>query len=170
MTEFFEAGKRFLPRTWRRFGNRRSLGDAPACKLIHCDEIAAPDFDLARTLDSGQVFHWEPCGDGFAGAIGAQAVYVEQRDDGIFFSGATAKTVTRYFALDHPLAEIRRSFPRDPTMSAARDFCQVVDWLTQGWRSRWSSRWRLASAPTLPSSLWCAASCSSLWSTVTRTG
>jgi len=29
-----------------------------------------------------------------------------------------------YFALDHPLAEICRSFPGDPAMSAARDFCQ----------------------------------------------
>ena len=86
--------------------------------------IAAPDFDLARTLDSGQVFHWEPCGAGFAGAIGAQGVYVEQRGGSLFCDGASAKTITRYFALDHPLAEIRRSFPRDPAMSAARDFCQ----------------------------------------------
>ena len=87
-------------------------------------KLAAPDFDLARTLDSGQVFHWEPCGDGFAGAIGAKAIYVEQRGDDLYFSGVGAKTITRYFALDHPLAEIRRSFPRDPAMSAARDFCQ----------------------------------------------
>ncbi len=36
-------------------------------------ELEAPDFDLARTLDSGQVFHWEKCGDGYAGTIGANA-------------------------------------------------------------------------------------------------
>ena len=41
--------------------------------------IRAPDFDLAKTLDSGQVFHWEKVGDGFVGAIGDWAVYVEQR-------------------------------------------------------------------------------------------
>jgi len=29
-----------------------------------------------------------------------------------------------YFALDHPLAEICRSFPTDPAMCAARDFCE----------------------------------------------
>lgn len=86
--------------------------------------IAAPEFDLARTLDSGQVFHWEECGDGFAGAIGRQGVYVEQRGDGIFFGGVSAKVIAHYFALDHPLAEIRCSFPTDPTMCAARDFCQ----------------------------------------------
>jgi N-glycosylase/DNA lyase len=81
------------------------------------------DFDLARTLDSGQVFHWEKCGDGFAGAIGKQGVYVKQRRDQLFFSGVTAGVIRNYFALDHPLAEICRSFPTDPAMCAARDFC-----------------------------------------------
>jgi len=32
--------------------------------------------------------------------------------------------VTDYFALDHPLAEICASFPDDPVMNAARDFCR----------------------------------------------
>jgi 8-oxoguanine DNA glycosylase, N-terminal domain len=43
--------------------------------------IRAPDFDLEKTLDSGQVFHWQKVGDGFAGAIGDVALYVEQRDE-----------------------------------------------------------------------------------------
>ncbi|MEY2488121.1 MAG: N-glycosylase/DNA lyase [Verrucomicrobiota bacterium] len=79
---------------------------------------------MARTLDSGQVFHWETWGHGFAGAIGARGVYVEQRGDSIFSSGVSAKLISHYFALDHPLVEICRSFPEDPTMCAARDFCQ----------------------------------------------
>jgi N-glycosylase/DNA lyase len=87
-------------------------------------EIAAKDFDLARTLDSGQVFHWEKCGDGYAGTIGSLGVYVEQRRKQLRFSGVTAEAIMNYFALDHPLAEICRSFPDDPAMSAARDFCQ----------------------------------------------
>ena len=41
-------------------------------------EVAAYDFDLALTLDSGQTFHWEKEGPGFVGAIGERAVYVEQ--------------------------------------------------------------------------------------------
>ena len=86
-------------------------------------EITAPDFDLARTLDSGQVFHWEKCGDGYAGTIGAEGVYVEQRRNRLFFAGTTAEVIGNYFALDHPLAEICRSFPNDPAMRAARDFC-----------------------------------------------
>src|SRR5207237_6446643 len=42
----------------------------------------------------------------------------------LFYGGVTGKTVAHYFALDHPLEEICRSFPDDATMCAARDFCQ----------------------------------------------
>ena len=44
-------------------------------------KIRAPDFDLEKTLDSGQVFHWQKVGDGFVGAIGDLPVYVEQRGE-----------------------------------------------------------------------------------------
>jgi N-glycosylase/DNA lyase len=87
-------------------------------------DLEAPDFDLARTLDSGQVFHWEKCGDGYAGTIGADGVYVEQQRNRLRFVGATTEAIGNYFALDHPLAEICRSFPNDPAMRAARDFCR----------------------------------------------
>lgn len=78
---------------------------------------------MPRTLDSGQTFHWEICDAGFAGAVGEKAAYVEQRGDQLFFAGVNAKTVAEYFSLDHPLGEICRSFPDDPAMAAARDFC-----------------------------------------------
>ncbi len=91
---------------------------------MNLSTITARDFDLARTLDSGQVFHWEKCGHGFIGTIGDRGVYVEQRRDRLFFGGATAKTIGRYFALDHRLDEICRSFSDDAAMCAARDFCQ----------------------------------------------
>jgi N-glycosylase/DNA lyase len=86
--------------------------------------LTANDFDLARTLDSGQVFHWENRGTGYAGAIGTTAVYVEQRGERLFFAGVNTKTLARYFSLDHPLAEICRAFPKDPAMTKARDFCR----------------------------------------------
>src|SRR5204863_5399686 len=87
-------------------------------------KILARDFDLEKTLNCGQVFHWEKSGAGFVGAIGDKAVYVEQRGDQLHFAGATAKVIANYFSLDHPLANICRSFPRDPAMMAARDFCR----------------------------------------------
>src|SRR5437867_5573180 len=87
------------------------------------------------TLDSGQVFHWEKDGNGFVGTIGQYAVYAEQDDDilKVRFGGTPKPTrearglpriVALYFGLDHPLAEICESFPNDPVMNAARDFCR----------------------------------------------
>ncbi len=87
-------------------------------------QIPAPDFDLAMTLGSGQVFHWEKLGDGFIGAIGDRPVYIEQREDSLLVSGDCEDLVHGYFALDHLLAEICASFPNDPVMSAAKEFCR----------------------------------------------
>jgi N-glycosylase/DNA lyase len=104
-------------------------------------EVPAPNFDLAMTLNSGQVFHWEKVDDGFCGTIGERAIYVEQRSGVLKVRfGETPKVraglpitretraipgiIARYFALDHPLDEICASFPQDTVMNAARDFCR----------------------------------------------
>jgi N-glycosylase/DNA lyase len=104
-------------------------------------EIPASDFDLAMTLNSGQVFHWEKAGNGFVGTIGDCAVYVEKvgsvltvRDGGTPARSPRRpllEIVARYFALDHPLAEICASFPDDPVMNAARQFCRGLRILRQ---------------------------------------
>jgi N-glycosylase/DNA lyase len=87
-------------------------------------EINALEFDLGKTLDSGQVFHWEPHRDGFIGTIGDKPVYVEQRAAQLRMTGAPASVVRHYFALDHPLADICASFPRDRALDAASEFCR----------------------------------------------
>jgi N-glycosylase/DNA lyase len=109
--------------------------------------IRAPDFDLEKALNSGQVFHWQKHRDGFVGAIADRAVYVEQlkgmlrvlmeggvpatpgrrrarRLDSQELAPPVQDLVAHYFALDHPLAEICASFPKDPVMNAARGFCR----------------------------------------------
>jgi N-glycosylase/DNA lyase len=101
---------------------------------VNLTEIPASDFDLAMTLDSGQVFHWERIGNGFVGTIGDLAVYAEQERNLLkVHCGATPtksprralpEIIAHYFALDHALAEICASFPDDPVMNAARDFCR----------------------------------------------
>ncbi len=110
-------------------------------------KIPAPDFDLAMTLDSGQVFHWEKVGNGFVGLIRDAPVYVQQRENVLKvnmergapatpgerrvkgvgsqeFAPSVAPSAEHYFALDHPLADICASFPDDPAMNAARLFCR----------------------------------------------
>jgi N-glycosylase/DNA lyase len=97
-------------------------------------KIRAPDFDLEKTLDSGQVFHWQKIGDGFVGTIGNRALYLEQCGEflKVRFGGtpkparetrALAVVIRHYFALDHPLGTICDSFPKDRVMNAARNFC-----------------------------------------------
>jgi N-glycosylase/DNA lyase len=87
------------------------------------------------TLNSGQVFHWEKAGGGFVGTIGDVAAHVEQDDDilKVRFGGTPKPTretrvlprmIAHYFALDHPLQQICASFPNDPPIKAARDFCR----------------------------------------------
>jgi N-glycosylase/DNA lyase len=133
----------------------------PAMNLTRID---APNFDLAITLNSGQVFHWQKLEAGFCGTIGDRAVYVDQRGEVLqikmegesvgrhrqnpvvrkmsqptiaaatgspaaagkleLASAPAARVVAHYFALDHPLEEICKSFPRDPAMNAAHDYCR----------------------------------------------
>jgi len=100
-------------------------------------EIPAPDFDLALTLDSGQVFHWESFADGFVGTISERALYVEQRGQLLRVrdsrklsespareAPALASIAAQYFSLDHPLREICASLPNDPVMQEAAAFCR----------------------------------------------
>ncbi len=96
-------------------------------------KIRAPDFDLEKTLNSGQVFHWEKVGDGFLGTVGDLPLFVRQNGKflEVGFGAPLPKSprrllpaiVERYFALDHPLGAICDSFPKDAVMNAARDFC-----------------------------------------------
>lgn len=83
-------------------------------------------FDLAATLASGQVFHWQPCGRGFAGTIGEVGVYAEQTGAVLSVSEEAAPLASQYFALDHPLGEIYASFPVDDAMTAAVTFCHGI--------------------------------------------
>ena len=97
-------------------------------------EVAAPDFDLDKTLESGQVFHWDKIGQGFVGSIADLPLYVEHDGKILKVLGASKldglkpsslrTTVAGYFALDHPLDKIRASFPNDPVMNAARAYCR----------------------------------------------
>ena len=90
---------------------------------VQLTKIPTPDFDLAMTLDSGQVFHWEKSGHGFVGTIGERAVYVEQGRNSLL-SSSNEQLAGHYFALDHPLAEICSSFPNDVAMREAKEFCR----------------------------------------------
>jgi N-glycosylase/DNA lyase len=96
----------------------------PKASANKLSRVAAPEFDLALTLGSGQVFHWSKSGDGFAGTIGEAPVYAEQRGRSLLVTPGIEKAVARYFALDHSPEKIHASFPDDPAMRAALESCR----------------------------------------------
>ncbi len=86
--------------------------------------VAAPEFDLALTLGCGQVFHWRRHGAGWLGMISDAPCYAEQRGDTLLVPRGMEEIAARYFALDHPLPEMRATFPDDPAMNAAAEKCR----------------------------------------------
>ena len=77
-------------------------------------ETGSWPFDLAATLNSGQVFHWHAMGDGFAGVIGRKAVWVRQVAPGLLeCTGGMAETVREYFGLGEDMAAMAATFPAD---------------------------------------------------------
>ena len=101
--------------------DRSDLQRIPACGL-----------DLASCLDSGQVLHWERCGNGYAGAIGDAAVYLEQDGDSLLVPRGEEERVGRYLGLDHPMEAIRSSFPRgDDALARAVAYCPGLRILSQ---------------------------------------
>jgi N-glycosylase/DNA lyase len=86
--------------------------------------LDAPELNLDLTLDCGQVFHWRRDGAGWCGLIGDDPVRLEWKGGRLHFQGSDAKTIAHYLALDHPLDEIYATFPREPAMDAALEFCR----------------------------------------------
>ncbi len=85
--------------------------------------IACPFFDLAKTLESGQVFHWFRNEATFSGLIGEELVELRQDGGQLEILQGQPETVSRYFALDHPLEEIVATFPQDDVLGPAAEFC-----------------------------------------------
>ncbi len=71
-------------------------------------------FDLAATINSGQVFHWYEFRDGWLGTIGDNAVFIQQTANGLLIiPDVMAAAVAAYFALDHDFTAILQTFPPD---------------------------------------------------------
>src|SRR5260370_15984810 len=86
---------------------------------VRLSRIPAEGIDLAKSLNSGQVFHWTQCGGGFVGAINQEPCYLEQSGNELLVSKGLVAQVRRYLALDHRIDEIQSTFPKDPTLKAA---------------------------------------------------
>jgi N-glycosylase/DNA lyase len=93
--------------------------------------IAAKGIDLAKSLNSGQVFHWTQHGKGFVGAIDQQPCYLEQSGNHLVLSSDLVSEAAHYLALDHRIDEIHGTFPDDPTLYAAAHYAAGIRILRQ---------------------------------------
>ncbi len=95
--------------------------------------LQVPGFDLAATLDSGQVFHWHREGAIFSGLIGDAPARLEQsKPETLIVHEGDPALVARYLALDHDLAAMRRTLPPDdPHLQRALQFAPGIRILRQ---------------------------------------
>ncbi len=100
-------------------------------------EIFLPvrNYDLAATLDSGQAFRWQPCGDSWIGVIGRRQVRLTPLRGGI--RAETAGPVANwqwlrdYLQTDVDLAAVLKTFPSDEPMRDAVAACRGLRVLRQ---------------------------------------
>lgn len=93
--------------------------------------VPAPEFNLAASLNSGQIFHAMETGPGWTVLIGRTPVYVEQTGSQLRITPGHEERVHRYFSLDHPLTEIYAEFPKDPYSQTALQACRGLRILRQ---------------------------------------
>ena len=100
-------------------------------------EILLPvrDFDLAATLDSGQVFRWRPSGGSWHGVLRNHRLSLTQTDTGIQVRAEAPveswRFLHEFLQTDIDLAAILKTFPDDPPMNAAIAHCRGLRLLRQ---------------------------------------
>jgi N-glycosylase/DNA lyase len=93
------------------------------------------DYDLAATLDSGQVFRWQRDGDSWNGVLGKHFLRLTQTENGILAESAIPVEdwtfLREFLQCDEDLADILKTFPDDEPMRAAVASCRGLRLLRQ---------------------------------------
>lgn len=87
-------------------------------------DLPLVSFDLQKTLESGQVFHWEVGEEICQGLVDQEMLLLRLREGRWQVPHRLVSLAFRYFALDHPLEEIWRTFPKDCFSQAALSACK----------------------------------------------
>lgn len=97
--------------------------------------LPATDYDLAATLNSGQVFRWRQQGEFWMGVVGDKCVRLRQERDGIS-AEMDAEThdwdlLRKFLQTDVDLENILQTFPDDEPMNRAVTACRGLRILRQ---------------------------------------
>jgi N-glycosylase/DNA lyase len=97
--------------------------------------LPAKDYDLAATLDSGQVFRWREHAGSWLGVVGKNRVRLTQKDDGIFAETDAAVEnrdwLREFLQIDVELENFLQTFPNDEPMNNAVAACRGLRLLRQ---------------------------------------
>lgn len=97
--------------------------------------LPAHDYDLAATLDSGQVFRWQPAGDSWHGVVGSRFVRLRQVAAGIEAetpaSVADWSWLRHFLQIDVDYPAVLKAFPEDEPMRNAVASCRGLRLLRQ---------------------------------------
>jgi N-glycosylase/DNA lyase len=103
----------------------------PATEIL----LRVRDYDLAATLDSGQVFRWQRQNDSWTGVIGKNQVRLAQTREGIFAETAEPQKcwdwLRDFLQTETDLAAVLKTFPGDEPMHAAVAACHGLRVLRQ---------------------------------------
>ena len=94
-------------------------------------QLRFAEFDLHRTLESGQVFHAMLQGNGWQILVDRELLYAEQTGRALYVCAGQENLARHYFALDHPLKSIYAKFPSDPFSRSALSTCRGLRILRQ---------------------------------------
>ena len=97
--------------------------------------LEAKDYDLAATLDSGQVFRWRQINGSWAGIVGKNAVRLTQKPDGILAESDMPMEnwdwLRKFLQTEIDLEKILKTFPDDEPMNDAVAACHGLRILRQ---------------------------------------
>jgi len=96
--------------------------------MVKAGVMECPEFNLGMTLESGQTFHWMQVNDlggaSWSGCIGSIAITLRQEGRLLHYRGGSPDLLSRYFAFDHDLEEVRLSCAAHPASFKASQACR----------------------------------------------
>ena len=85
--------------------------------------LTVDKFSLFDTIECGQTFTWTREGDGYVNVDSGQVIYVEQREDTLFYETSSHSVdLSKLFRLNDPLDEIQAEITRRGFMQESIDF------------------------------------------------
>jgi N-glycosylase/DNA lyase len=127
--------------------DNKTLGELPSPRVVVANDLVGTtglqsrkflptvNYDLAGTLDSGQVFRWQQKDEAWEGVIGSYFVRLKPTEGGIQAETAAATPdwgwLEEFLQSKTDLAAVLKTFPVDGPMTAAVESCNGLRLLRQ---------------------------------------